>query len=67
MDKALDLITLNLDVNLRRLYENRRELVELEGNESPIVKSIDEEIAKLEDLISQVDSNWNGVHPMGQS
>jgi hypothetical protein len=28
---------------------------------------LDEEIAVLEDLVNQMDNNWNGAHPVGQS
>ena len=64
MDKALIFKELNdVLIGLRKI---RRETWGDPSSDHRLLP-IDEEVAVLEDLVNQMDSNWNGAHPVGQS
>jgi hypothetical protein len=62
MDEAI--VTFNLKTILKRLRKIRQDTW---GQSNLCTLPIDEEIEKLEELVNDMDTNWNGSHPVGQS
>jgi hypothetical protein len=62
MDEAVIIKELgDVIANLRKIRK------ETWGQSNLCTLPIDEEIKSLEELISDLDTNWNGSHPVGQS